>query len=317
MLVSDISITGEDSEDFTRKLGCTAAENQINLAPRFQCIIEITLDGQSMGSKTATVVFTTNDSENPTLTINLTGNTAKDVDGIPAGIEQQAPNNGDGNNDNITDETQNNVASFIIDPNIAITMVSDDATLLLNTGLFSDIEPATALLDITRLETVPTQFPNDVNFNLGVYSYAIKVTENVAEDTQFFVNVAMFFPLDVNVEKFYRFGPVPFAAEPQLYDFTFDSTTGLGARLLGPVTIESPTGETITRNLVIINYIDGGLGDDDLTINGIINISAGGFSSAPPVTNNESSGSGTVSIYYLLTFIALLHLARIKRHSSF
>jgi len=317
LLISDISITGENGDDFTRKLLCTAAANQINLAPFFECAIEITLDGQSVGSKTAAVVLTTNDSENPTLTINLTGNTAKDVDGIPDDIERQAPNNGDGNNDNIADDTQNNVASFIVGPDIAITMVSDDATLLLNTGLFSTTEPATALLDITKLDTIPTQFPDNVDFNLGVYSYTVQVIEDVSGVgviQQIFINVAMFFPLDVEVDKFYRFGPVPFSAEPQLYDFTFDNTTGLGARLIGPVTIESPTGKTTTRNLVIINYADGGLGDDDLDRDGVITISAGGFSSAPPATKKNSSGSGAMSIYYLLMFIGLIRLVRIKRY---
>ena len=315
--VSDVLITGTNASEFSKVVYCTGV-NQFTLATNFQCVIEVILTGQTAGSKTASLEFTSNDPASPVLTINLTGDTDKDVDGIPSTVEQLAPNNGDGNNDDIADEIQNNVASFTVGTDTQITLVSDNANLLLSTGAYAteDNEPATILLDII-VNDVPAEFPTDEDFDLGAYDFSIKVIGDIDEDTDLlFVDVAVFLPIDVYVDKFYRFGPTPDNSVPHLYDFTFDNTTGLGARSLGPREITDPkTGNTVERNVVIIRYLDGGLGDDDMTQNGFIANEFSAFSRGSPAVSNSSS-SGTMSTYYLLLLVMTLTLVRLKNRNS-
>ncbi len=296
--VSNIAITGADKNDFSLNNQCpSTSPDVITLNPASQCQFSITLSSQVTGNKTADLVFTTNDPVNTTYTIHLTGITDTDVDGVPASIEQQAPNNGDGNNDNIADDIQNNVASFVAGANKRITLVSDNATVT---------KSATVLTGVKVLDKIPDGFPADKFFDIGAYNFTIRLAF-VGDG----VTVGVYLPLDVNVDKFYRFGPTPDNTTPHLYDFSFDAATGVGARVIGPVSVVSKSGDSIKVNLVLINYIDGKTGDDDLTANGFIANSAGGFSTPHPAAS--SSSSGTVSLYYLLFISMTGFILRINR----
>lgn len=298
--VSNISITGVDKNAFKLNNLCPAtAPDAITLNPAKQCQIGITLSSLTLGNKTANIILTTNDPVNSSYTIHLTGVTDTDVDGVPASIERQAPNNGDGNNDGIADAIENNVASFVAGSNKRITLVSNIAKLS---------KTATILNGVKVLSKLPGAFPKDKFFDIGAYSFTIRLS--VVGDG---VDVGVYLPLDVKVDKFYRFGPTPNNPTPHLYDFTFNSKTGVGAKILGPVTVRSKFGKSIKVNFVLISYIDGKLGDDDLTANGAIVNSAGGFSTPHAAS---SSSSGAMSIYYLLFFGFTGLLLRLATRSS-
>lgn len=227
-----------------------------------------------------------------------------DNDGIINFIEQQAANNGDGNNDDIADKIQSNVASFITNSDKKTTLVSDAVTLLTNTG--ESITEDTQLSNVTVLDVLPAEFPRDELFELAGYSFTVQLSLASVGAS---VNVGVFLPLDVKVDKFYRYGPTPDNPEPHVYDFTYDSETGIGAQILGPVTVKSNSGDSIAANMVLITYVDGRLGDDDLTINGSIVNDTGAFSTIRPVS---SDSSGALSIIYLLVLFLLLIILRIQ-----
>jgi len=324
IISNPVSVSGANSEEFTVvPINCPANEsNDILLRPAgpttplvlSQCVFTAILNGETTGSKTATLTLSSNDPVNPDYIISLTGETANDIDGVADSIEAQAGNGGDANNDDLADEFQNNVASFITGTGKAVTIASEDATLFLSTGLTSEMD--TVLLNVTDLKQVPVEFPDDKIFDLGIYSFTVKVNEAnglIDPDTQnIVINVGIFLPAGVKVDKYYRLGPTPDNPEPHLYDFTYDSNTGLGAQIYGPVTVTSDSGDSISANLVIISYLDGGLGDDDLTINGFIENGTGGFSSV--VDNGGSSGS--ISLHYSLLLFTLLLLIRIKNYDQ-
>ena len=292
LLITNISITGANSADFSMNSFCPVnTSGQIELGPQFQCRIEITLSSLISGTKTTDLILETNDPENLNYTIKLLGETDNDVDGVPSNIEQLAANNGDGNNDGIADEFQNNVATFLVNSNTgveSITMVSD-------TGLIS--KKVTLLTDVKVLDTLPAEFPKDKFFDLGAYGFTVR--SELAGDV---IDVGLFIPLGIAVDKFYRVGPTPDNNEPHLYDFTFNSETGIGARIYGQVTITTSSGEVISGNLVIIRFVDGGLGDDDLTANGQIVTGAGGLSTV----RASDDSSGAMSANHLLLLLLLL-----------
>lgn len=296
LIVTDMSIAGTNNDLFSITNLCPInASGETILGSLRQCQIDITLSGLTAGTKTADLILTTNDPVNSTFTIKLIGGIDNDVDGILSSIEQLAPNNGDGNNDGIADENQNNVASFITNSNkgeIIITLASD-------AGIISKEE--TLLTDVEVLAKSPDEFPNDKIFDFGAFSFT--VNSQLPGDM---VVVGVYLPLDINAERFYRVGPTPDNIEPHLYDFTYSNETGLGAQILGQVSVIKKSGEKYTANLVLIRFVDGGLGDDDLTINGVIENGAGGFSI---VHSDNNSSSGAMSLNYLLSIFLLL-LAR-------
>lgn len=294
LLISDITLTGENKNVFSidESFCPKNASDEITLGSFLQCQLSITLSDTTFGTKTAILTFTTNDPLNPTYTIQLFGETDTDIDGITAAIEQQARNNGDGNNDDITDDIQNNVASLLDASNNLITLVSND-------GKFN--KSVTFLKNIVISNDLPIILPADKIFNLGAYDFTVQLS--IEGDA---VDVAIFFPLDKNIETYYRFGPTPDNTEPHLYEFKYDSKTGLGARILGPVTIESNNGKTVKANLAIITFLDGGLGDDDLTKNGSIENSSGIFSTIASVKSNSSSGSMSLNFNTIIGLLLLL-----------
>ncbi len=306
LILTTFTFTGPDADLFSFVTNCPDQA----MAAGLSCVVQVTFTPTATGDKSATLVINSNDANNPQIAISLTATATgttldTDNDGVLNSIEQLAFNSGDGNNDNISDDTQNAVASFSMGANKQVTLVSNTVTLVLNTG--EKIIEKSSLSSVTVLNTLPAEFPRDTLFELGGNSFTVLLTQASTGAT---IDVGMFLPLNVNTDKFYRFGPTPDNPVPHLYDFTYDANTGLGARMLGAVTVKSNSGDTITRNMIIIAYVDGGLGDDDLTPNGRIVNSIGGFSTIPP--SASASSSGAISIYYLLILPLLLMLSRTK-----
>jgi hypothetical protein len=96
--------------------------------------------------------------------------------------------------------------------------------------------------------------------------------------------VTVFLPPDVDLNSYYKYGPKPQdpatgfdETQPHWYEFLFDGTTGA----------------EILADRVILHFVDGGRGDDDLLANGAI-VEPGGPAFVPPhtvdsVTINDGS----------------------------
>ena len=112
--------------------------------------------------------------------------------------------------------------------------------------------------------------------------------------------MAILLPPNENLNKFYKFGPTADNTSPHWYDFSFDKDAGTGAQFVGTVTMKSPSGVGIQKTLVIIHYIDGQRGDDDLDINGTILNSESGLSFSRPSTDSGSLAYITLLILLII-----------------
>ena len=66
--------------------------------------------------------------------------------------------------------------------------------------------------------------------------------------------LTLFLPSGVEVDTYYKFGPTPDDPSDHWYEFLFDGTTGA----------------EILDDRVILHFVDGQRGDDDLSANGAI-----------------------------------------------
>jgi parallel beta-helix repeat protein len=159
--------------------------------------------------------------------------TDTDSDGICAHVEDGAPNGGDGNKDGILDSEQENVTSL---PNAVdgryVTLVSPDGT---------------QLVDVKSVETPPCTPPAGVGFPVGFLEFTV---EGIGAGGSTTVNLY----LPQKPDTYYKYGPTPDNPTQHWYEFTDDGPTG--AKILG--------------GKVVLNFVDGQRGDDDLTANGRI-----------------------------------------------
>ncbi len=170
-----------------------------------------------------------------------------DLDGIADSIEDQAPNNGDGNNDGILDSDQSNVTSLHDAVNFDfLTLVSPEGTVL----------AGVAALKADELAPPPV----DVTFPFGLVQFTVENLDGAAG-----VDVELLLPTGVAVNSYYKYGPTPDDESDQWYDFLFDGSTG--AEVIG--------------SRIILHFLDGSRGDDDLAANGQISDSGGPAVASP------------------------------------
>ncbi|MBZ0271881.1 hypothetical protein K8I61_07570 [bacterium] len=157
-----------------------------------------------------------------------------DGDGVNGFLEDQAPNDGDGNGDGIPDKWQPHVAS-----------IPNDVT-----GETVTIEaPEGALLE--DVDTMPNPSPGDMppgaEFPVGFFTFTIVGVSPAL------VNVWM--PAGVMVDAWFKYGPTPFDPFDHWYDFNFDGATGVFLTFPDHLTLR---------------FVDGFRGDHDLAVNGEI-----------------------------------------------
>jgi CSLREA domain-containing protein len=171
-----------------------------------------------------------------------------DGDGLPAAVEDLAPNGGDGNGDGIPDRLQPSVASL---PNAAdgeyVTLVASEGSVLQDVSAVADPSGGSP--------------PPMVLFPIGTFSF--EVTANPT------ATVELLLPAGVTVDSYYKFGPEPGDTSDHWYEFANDGTTGA----------------TILPAKVVLEFVDGMRGDDDLTVNGVV-VEPGG----PVVPDSDDDG---------------------------
>ncbi len=158
-----------------------------------------------------------------------------DSDGVSNEVEALAPNNGDGNNDGIPDNQQNNVASLFTQGRVFTTAA--DAVL--------------PLVWVVATDDFPANRPKGVDFKSGLIEVAIDVgsggNHTVQEFAPVVVQMRQIFHEASPLGVYWMYGPTPDNPLPHWYKFIFNGTTG--ARFEG--------------NTVILYVVDGGPGDRD------------------------------------------------------
>lgn len=203
-----------------------------------------------------------------------------DADAIPtqeeSGPEGTDPSY-DGNGDGIPDCNQPNVVSFhTADGNNYVTFAAPDGTI------FQDVQALPA--------PAPGIFSSRISFPYGIFRFALNGVPPGGA-----VQVTLFLSGSVPVDSYWKYGKEPGNETEHPYDFAY-SGEGTGAEIIG--------------NTIILHFIDGQRGDDDLTPDGII-VDDGApvaTSTVIPALSNE----GMIALVILLSFFAFLMIRRRK-----
>jgi len=275
----DSSLVGNGASDFTLSSNCTVV-----LAVGKSCTLTVGFVPTTTGSKVATLRITSDDPDEAVFDISLVGTSSSDQDNIPDAEENAAPNNGDGDADTVKDRQQSNVVSLRTANNQYITLTTTSLLSFIDTEIVDNPSPgdmpAVAKLDNGLLR-----------FTLGPISTAASY------------KIGMILPVEQRVSTLYHYGPTPDNPVPHWYEFMFDAETGTGAQIFNNVTMTSPNGRPMQRNIIQIWYADGRRGDDDLTVNGSIT-STGGVSTALLDTAASSSFNACfTTVIFILLFV--------------
>jgi hypothetical protein len=159
-----------------------------------------------------------------------------DRDGVDNSLENGAPSDGDGNIDGVADSVQANVVSL---PSTA-------------TGGYVTLESAgrTTLTLVTTVENPsPGDVPQGVAFPLAFFEFSVNGIGAGAT-----TSVGLFVPEGIELNSYYKYGPTLQNNTPHWYEFMYDGTTGA----------------EILQDRILLHFVDGQRGDDDLSADGEI-----------------------------------------------
>jgi hypothetical protein len=193
-------------------------------------------------------------------TITATFEPDLDDDGISTIVENAGPNGGDGNQDGTLDSQQSRVTTFQDTNGNYVTLVAVGGTTL--SLVKADGNPSSG------------DSPSDTNFPCGFMAFRLS---GVAAGGSATVTVILHQKTDIN--SYYKYGPEPGTPAPHWYKFMYNQSTG--------AQIYQETSNT----RIVLNFVDGGRGDDDLTANGVID-DIGGPSLGPADTTSTGGGGG-------------------------
>ena len=177
----------------------------------------------------------------------------REEDGILAFIEDGGANNGDANNDGVSDSEQAHVATFTDLNSVYLTLQSDSAELPLQ------------VVSTNAAVGIPSdEIQNTLDFRHGFVRFDVCADATVSVDLRL--------PAGETADTFYLFGSTPGNAEQTFHEFLFDGETGA----------------EIFDNTVTLHFVDGGRGDADMLENGVIVVPPGG----PAALKVDSDGDG-------------------------
>lgn len=280
-------ITGLDLTNFTQFNNCIGSSSILNMDET--CSIFVTFNALTVGAESATLSIVTNDLINTNFNISLTAFADNDSDGILSEVEISGPNSGDGNNDDIADDVQNNVATLRLINGNYITLISDKSAPFSTDTTLADV--AASALDTA------IALPNDAAIENGTIGFNISLPTGSA------VRVGLLLAAGKMPDAYYSYGPTLENTTPHWYNFAYDSATSLGANFIGQASLASPSGDSYSANMIIISFVDGGTGDDDMLANGVIEHRMGALTGS--LVSSGDSGSGSLSYFYLI-FILLI-----------
>ena len=281
LTLASIDVTGQDAADINVSGSCIGL---VALAPGKFCSFSIEFKPLTSGEKYAEISISSNDPDENPFIIPIRGTAAGEDDGVPASIEDAGPNNGDGNNDDVLDSKQSNVATFIDTYGHYVTFLAQ--------GVFR-FSGMSSLLE-SDLATMPA----DAIIGSGIFNFTV---EDMIPGQA--LEIGIILPVNAVPSAYYMYGPTADNPDPHWYRFDFDGETG--AIILNSVTFTTSSGATFTRNVLKVFHKDGGRGDADMTENGVIAVTSG-----MPVGAMSDEGSGSISFLLLLSIAVLLVAAR-------
>ncbi len=170
----------------------------------------------------------------------------------------------DANNDGIADGTQSNIIPVATPNEDFVTFVADSEQPLPTITAIENPAPATA--------------PPELEFDQGFYDFNFNgLTPGEA------TVVTLYLPEGSNVNSYWKYGPLTLGGANEWYEFSFDPVTQTGAQF------QDLNGDG--QKEVLLYFVDGQRGDDDLTVNGIIDDPGApafdpAVSNSPPTLNN-------------------------------
>jgi hypothetical protein len=207
-------------------------------------------------------MISSNDPASPNVQIELIGIGALDEDGLDD-AEEFGPDGDDpdydGNDDGVPDSQQGHVASMHTYGNSSyVTLFTSDDSIHL-----SDMA--------ARDNPSPADMP-DVQFPLGFFEF----TACCSPWNGFDMTVTLLLPQGTTPpDTYYKFGPTPDNPVPHWYEFMYEA--------------ESGTGAVISEDAIVLHFVDGQRGDDDLWADGsITDIGAPGHRA---VNDDDDGGS--------------------------
>jgi hypothetical protein len=202
-----------------------------------------------------------------------------DTDGVTT-EEESGPDgtnpNYDGNGDGIPDSNQSNVVSFhTADGNNYVTIAAPNGTQ------FSGIQALPA--------PAPGVFPDLLSFPYGLFRFTLSgLTPGGA------VQVSLILSGSASINSYWKYGREPGNTTPHPYQFTFTGTTG--AQIMG--------------NTVVLHFIDGQRGDDDLDGTKGVIVDDGGPCSTTPHAIPALSKEGMIVFMVLMLLLACWMMRR-------
>ena len=281
--IFNIALSVTSDSEFTLGGNCF---DVISLASGEFCTVDIVYLPLVAGSKSAQIIIESNDPDESPFEIPVFAIALPENDGVDSDVENAAPNNGDGNNDDTPDSQQSHVASLPDINGTYVTYVSVANKPFINVQIFDQ-----STFDANQ---------DDVTLLSGVHEFTL---DNLS--TEEIVEIGLLLPANVDPSAYYIYGSTQEDSNLHWYKFEFDGETG--ASFLGVAKFTSPTGNVIERSVVLLKLKNGGRGDSsNVQDNKLIVKSGINYSSS-------DSGGGFLSFFFLqliaLTFI-LLRLSR-------
>jgi len=106
-----------------------------------------------------------------------------------------------------------------------------------------------SLIDVKAIDNPSPENAPNVEFPVGFFSFIIDLQGGSS------CSINMFFPPGVVIEDYYKYGQTPSLPMGHWYEFMYDNQTGVSI---------------IQPNEIVIYFVDGERGDDDITVNGYI-----------------------------------------------
>ncbi len=182
----------------------------------------------------------------------------------PSPAPTASPDPGDLNNDGVPDEDQENVETIEVEDG-SLTIETDNETTIMN------FASASSLINQSPFP------PSDIEFLGILFSFEI-LNVGIGDSTE--ARIILENPVDFDV--YYKFGSTPNNPAPHWYEFNFNGETGA---------------ERLPNGDILLHFVDGKRGDNDLTENGRI-VDPGGpavFRNQEPQDGNSSGGGCSLS----------------------
>lgn len=274
--VSSIDVIGKDAAEVN------VIENCVGAGPILTnsfCAMSIELKPLTPGDKYAEVVITSNDPDENPFIIPVIASAFGEDDGVSAVIEDAGPNGGDGNNDDVLDSKQSNVTTLVDGQGNYVTYLADSSLRFKNMSILQVGEPT------------------DFVVGSGIFDFAI---EGVGSQS---IEVGIILPAGLVPGAYYVFDSTPDNPVKHWFNFAFNGETG--AFILGNATFSTSSGDKFQRSVLRLILKDGGPGDTDHKVNGVITMT-----SAMSLNLDSDSDAASFDLFQILFALFILGLAR-------